>query len=107
MTNPRLTSVVSVRFLRLSLLAVLLAACAPANVTTITPQPTLIQPATTATIPATENPSVPAPIRLTETVAPTAIPAATSRGPNLEATDPTTVKLASGGLELVEFFEFW
>lgn len=29
-----------------------------------------------------------------------------SRGPNLEATDPTTVSLASGQLQLVEFFRF-
>ena len=41
------------------------------------------------------------------TAAPTAIPIATSRGPELEATDPTTVNLASGGLQFVEFFEFW
>ncbi len=43
------------------------------------------------------------------TEAPTqaALPVATSRGPNLEATDPTTVSLASGGLQFVEFFEFW
>ena len=33
-------------------------------------------------------------------------PVATSRGPNLEATDPTTVELASGSLQLVEFFRF-
>ena len=31
---------------------------------------------------------------------------ATSRGPNLEATDPNTVKLASGQPQLVEFFRF-
>lgn len=30
----------------------------------------------------------------------------TSRGPNLEATDPATVSLASGQLQLVEFFRF-
>ena len=33
-------------------------------------------------------------------------PVATSRGPDLIATDPTTVSLASGGLQLVEFFRF-
>jgi len=33
-------------------------------------------------------------------------PAATSRGPDLEATDPTTVSLTAGGLQLVEFFRF-
>ena len=38
--------------------------------------------------------------------APTALPVATSRGPNLEATDPATVTLASGGLQFVEFFRF-
>jgi hypothetical protein len=31
---------------------------------------------------------------------------ATSRGPNLEATDPATVSLASGQLQLIEFFRF-
>ena len=31
---------------------------------------------------------------------------ATSRGPDLHATDPTTVNLASGQLQLVEFFRF-
>ena len=33
-------------------------------------------------------------------------PAATSRGPELHATDPTTVSLASGQLQFVEFFRF-
>ena len=36
----------------------------------------------------------------------TALPVATSRGPNLEATDPSMVALASGSLQLVEFFRF-
>lgn len=31
---------------------------------------------------------------------------ATSRGADLEATDPATVNLASGGLQVVEFFRF-
>jgi len=31
---------------------------------------------------------------------------ATSRGPKLEATDPATVSLASGQLQLIEFFRF-
>ena len=33
-------------------------------------------------------------------------PAATSRGPELHATDPTTVSLATGQLQFVEFFRF-
>ena len=62
-----------------------------------------------------------APISATLSVNPTATPApglstapaptvqmvATSRGPKLEATDPQTVSMASGGLQFVEFFEFW
>ena len=41
------------------------------------------------------------------TPAPTVQAVATSRGPNLEATDPQSVSMASGGLQFVEFFEFW
>jgi type IV secretory pathway VirB10-like protein len=33
-------------------------------------------------------------------------PVPTSRGPDLEATDPSLVALASGNLQLVEFFRF-
>jgi hypothetical protein len=80
-------------FLTLGLLAVLLAsACAPA---------------VTAS-PAVEMTVTPTPLEATATLAPTeaVLPVATSRGPNLEATDPSTVALASGGLQLVEFFRF-
>lgn len=91
-------------FWTISLLAVLLAAsCAPAPA--VSPPPaaaTQIPPSAveTATLTAT-RPTVPPD-------APTASPpaVATSRGPNLEATDPATVQLASGGLQLVEFFRF-
>lgn len=95
----------SLRFLlRLSLLAVFLASCAPAAATA-TPEPlaaSVIAPTATALPPTETLPADP-----TETLAPTPFPIATSRGPHLEATDPATVKLASGGLQLVEFFEFW
>jgi hypothetical protein len=44
---------------------------------------------------------------VTSTVPVTALhAAATPRGPKLEATDPATVSLASGQLQLVEFFRF-
>src|SRR5215204_2483260 len=33
-------------------------------------------------------------------------PVATSRGPELHATDPTTVSLAAGQIQFVEFFRF-
>ena len=38
---------------------------------------------------------------------PTQGPQPTSRGNKLHATDPATVKLASGKLQLVEMFAFW
>jgi hypothetical protein len=40
----------------------------------------------------------------TDQPAPVMVP--TSRGPDLVATDPSTVNLASGQLQLVEFFRF-
>lgn len=92
----------------LSLLAVLIAACAPAAASTPVPQQPVV-PATTATFP----PPVPTLEQIfqptaepTQQLAPTPFPVATSRGPNLEATDPSTVSLASGGLHFIEFFRF-
>lgn len=55
------------------------------------PQPTAAVPAE-----ATEAPAQAAEVQ----------PVPTSRGPKLEATDPATVSLASGQLQLVEFFRF-
>lgn len=93
-------------FPTIGLLAVLLAsACAPAA-TSPTPAPTAAVPTVsrpTATLAPTQ-PEVAADATVTPTEA--ALPVATSRGPELEATDPTTVSLASGGLQLVEFFRF-
>ena len=94
----------------LILVAVLLGACAPASTATNPPAAatqvtTIFEPSTTlesTTEPtlseATEGP--------TEAVAATPLPVATSRGPELEATDPTTVSLASGQVQFVEFFRF-
>ena len=88
----------------LSLLAVLLAACAPGSTATNAPVPTEPPGATAPTLtlaaPASEPATQPASGEAT------ALPVATSRGPNLEATDPATVSLASGGLQFVEFFRF-
>lgn len=97
MKPPRLT------FLTLGLLAVLLtSACAPAVAASPgAPAPTVSLPM--ATLAATQPEVQPeAKLDPTETV----LPVATSRGPELEATNPTTVALASGGLQLVEFFRF-
>jgi len=93
--------------LTLILLAVLLAACAPAESATptnppaATQPPTAIVPTVTIAAPTLEPATEPAPNEEA-----TALPVATSRGPDLHATDPTTVSLASGGLQFVEFFRF-
>jgi hypothetical protein len=94
--------------LRTSLLAVLLVACTPSAVNEISPaQPTapaiVLQPSATlqANIPSLTPETIP-----TEALVSTALPVATSRGPNLEATDPLTVSLASGQIQFVEFFRF-
>ena len=94
--------------LSLSLLPILLAACAPASTATappavVTEAPTLALPTATAA-PTLETPAEE--IATTEAAEPTSLPIATSRGPDLHATDPTTVSLASGGLQFVEFFRF-
>lgn len=92
-------------FWTVSLVTALLAvSCAPAVPT----EP----PVSEATAPGVEAPASPEsepPLSVESTPAaevPAVLPAATSRGPNLEATDPATVSLASGGLQLVEFFRF-
>jgi hypothetical protein len=86
------------------LAAVLLAsACAP----TAPPPPVAVDTplaVPTQTLEAASQPEAPTEAPAAAAQTPQAIP--TSRGPNLEATDPTTVALASGGLQLVEFFRF-
>ena len=93
----------------LSLLAVLLAACAPASTATDPPaaatQPP-IQPSVTLADPTLEPATQPAVDAPTEAPTSTLLPVATSRGPDLHATDPSTVSLASGQMQFVEFFRF-
>jgi hypothetical protein len=83
-------------------IALLAIACAP---TAPTESPsTVSEPATEVPVAATE--AAPA---AAQTEAPAAVVPAvvvTPRGDALEATDPATVSLASGGLQLVEFFRF-
>jgi hypothetical protein len=88
----------------------LLVGCAPA----LSPAPA--QPVPPVTEPPVEASPIPSvtlpPVAVTEVPAtqmPTETPQviATSRGPHLEATDPSTYTRASGGLQLVEFFAFW
>ena len=93
----------------LSMLAILVVtACAPAAAPS--PGPAVIEGPTETFIPnATPvpnfTPTLPAPTQTEEHPAPPLL-VATSRGPNLEASDPTTVSLASGGVQFVEFFRF-
>jgi len=84
-------------FLIFSLIATIaVSSCAPAVTSTpaasIAPATVAPKDLSTLPVPATQAVEV--------------LPVATSRGPNLEATDPTTVNLASGQLQLVEFFRF-
>jgi hypothetical protein len=94
-------------FLSLSLLAVLLAACAPATNTVVPAQQVSSEPSATFVPPVQtlDNPAQ-ATAAPTEALAPTPFPIATSRGPNLEASDPTTINLAADGVQFIEFFRF-
>jgi hypothetical protein len=88
-------------FTALGLVAVLLkASCTPA-VTNAPFAPSVVSAPATATPADLPAASVPASTQVVEVQA-----IATSRGPKLEATDPATVSLASGQLQLVEFFRF-
>ena len=84
----------------LSLMVLFLAACAPSATSANPPVEEATQPpavsVSTVTVAVSEAP-------VEEATAP---PVATSRGPDLHATDPTTVSLASGSLHFVEFFRF-
>jgi hypothetical protein len=81
-------------------IAVLLAACAPAaSQPAGEPGPTFQAGTPTPSLSAQATIGSPA-------LVPSPFPVATSRGPGLHATDPTTISLASGGLQLVEFFRF-
>lgn len=94
-------------FPTLGLLAVLLAACAsPPATQPPSPLPEQSLPGATAVPPvvSTDVQTTPGPVVEPPTQAPPAV--ATSRGPDLHATDPTTVSLASGQYQFVEFFRF-
>ena len=85
--------------LAVSLISALLAsACASA----VTNAPAA--PQTVESVPATAAPESTAPAATAASVDVQAV--ATSGGPDHEATDPGTVSLASGQLQLVEFFRF-
>ncbi len=91
------------------LAAMVISACAPVAAPSSAPPEappaaTELRPAPTAA-PAepTSGPGAGQPV---ETATQPPVPVATSRGDALEATDPSTVVLANGGLQLIEFFRF-
>lgn len=87
-----------------SIVSLLVLTMLSACTTSATPDPTASEPRPSTATQVAENPSV---ALATSTVPPSPVQAvATSRGPELEATDPGTVSLASGQLQLVEFFRF-
>ena len=92
----------------LSLFALVLAACASAASTSSPAAAT--EPPTAFLSTATAAPALESPVSeepgSTQAPDATALPVVTSRGPDLHATDPGTVSLASGGLQFVEFFRF-
>ena len=89
-------------FLSLLFLGMFLAACSPAASGSSTEPPLA---GSSPTVPA--SPSTPPPTAgPTEAAIASPLPLATSRGPELHATDPTSVSLAAGDLQLVEFFRF-
>jgi hypothetical protein len=101
-TMPR-----QVRSLTLVVVLVLtVTACRPSGEAQL-PAPASALPVQATQAPAqTVAPQVTGAPGIEATSAPAVLPVATSRGPSLEATDPSTVALASGGLQLVEFFRF-
>jgi hypothetical protein len=89
------------------LIALLLASCAPAaSPAPGVDLPSVQAPASPVAAEPSQTPLSAAQPASTESAAPTPLPVATSRGPDLHATDPATVNLASGQLQFVEFFRF-
>jgi len=108
--NPRIVlTKLNASLPSLSLLAILLAACAPgATQPAAVPPPVVVElPSATPFLPADPSLGLATPLpAVVEAPTQAALPVATSRGPDLEATDPTTVSLASGQYQFVEFFRF-
>ena len=99
-----------IQFIYPLLLILMLSACGPSAVEQTTgneviPTATATQMVVTAVN--TQDSIIPTSEGLaTETAQPEVLVQPTSRGPNLEASDPALVNLASGQLQLVEFFRF-
>ncbi|MGH2625724.1 MAG: hypothetical protein ACRDHY_03630 [Anaerolineales bacterium] len=81
--------------------AMFAASCASPATQAVGPAPTVVDtPLSEATLPPSQEPSP-------EVVLPPTVGPTPTVRPGMEATDPTTVVLASGDPTLVEFFAFW
>jgi hypothetical protein len=90
----------------LSFLILISAACAPGSAATNPPVPATELPGEVLSTATLAAPTLEPATQAAPDEEATAAPVATSRGPDLHATDPTTVSLASGGIQFVEFFRF-
>ncbi|HLA07586.1 MAG TPA: hypothetical protein VJ022_09095 [Anaerolineales bacterium] len=90
----------------LGLVAVLMTACAPAATQPPPAPPVAALPSATPIQPLAFTPQPILSVATEGSAVEEPLPVATSRGPDLEATDPTTVNLASGQYQFVEFFRF-
>jgi hypothetical protein len=90
------------------MVSVILAACAPAPAPVVEQATALPAVPTETPLELAVGPSLAAEQSQGLMETPTAVPqvVATSRGPNLESTAPSSVVLASGELQLVEFFRY-
>ena len=92
-------------FSTLLLVVVILAACSPTPATQPSAAPPVVElPSATPAI-SVEGGATQPPVAV-EAATQIVLPVATSRGPDLHATDPSTVNLASGQYQFVEFFRF-
>ena len=90
----------------LSFLILISAACAPGSAAPNPPVPAAELPGEVLSTATLAAPTLEPATQAAPDEEATAAPVATSRGPDLHATDPTTVSLASGGIQFVEFFRF-
>jgi hypothetical protein len=94
----------------LGLLGILiLSACAPPSTHALPQtQTSAPEPAAPESVPSKVSEVVPSAVPVeTEPPAEEVVVQPTSRGNELEATDPTTVNIVSGEPQLIEFFAFW
>ena len=92
-------------FLPLLLVAVILAACSPAQATQPSAAPPSVELSSATPAIVAEGSATQPPVA-NEAPTQAVLPIATSRGPELHAIDPATVSLASGEYQFVEFFRF-